>query len=169
MKPSRRPGHPLLRLAGTIARLPRYLNLAQALVRDPSLPRGRKAALMAGIGYAISPIDLIPGLIPVVGQLDDLAVLLLGLRQALAGCAPDVALAHLDRVGLGHAALDEDIETVRRTAIWLARKAVTLGNRAAAASMRLLTRTVGARTGLTLRSRQTDPPADGLPPAPPAR
>lgn len=130
----------MARLAGTIARLPRYLKLANALARDSSVSGRRKTLLAASIGYAVSPVDLIPGLIPVVGQLDDLAVLLLGLRQALRGLPDDAAQAHLDRAGLSPTALDADLLTVRVAAVWLARRAVSLGGRALAGARRLLAR-----------------------------
>jgi len=130
----------MVRLAGTIAQLPRYLKLANALARDSAVSGRRKALLAASIGYAISPVDLIPGLIPVVGQLDDLAVLLLGLRQALRGLPDDVARAHLDRAGLAPAALDADLLTVRVATVWLVRRAVSLGGRALAGARRLLAR-----------------------------
>src|SRR5262245_58594432 len=110
MTPKRR--HPLVRLAGTVARLPRYLNLAQRLVRDPAISPARKAALGVGVGYVALPVDLIPGVIPILGQLDDLAALLLGLRTALAGCPRADARAHLNAVGLTESALDADVRTV---------------------------------------------------------
>jgi uncharacterized membrane protein YkvA (DUF1232 family) len=134
----------MTRLAGTVARLPRYLKLARELVRDPSISRARKAGLAAGIGYAVLPVGLIPGVIPVVGQLDDLAALLLGLRQALRGCSDEVAGAHLAAAGLSQTALDADLETVRDAAVWLARRAATVGGRALAAGGRLAARLAGA-------------------------
>src|SRR5262249_36300720 len=79
---SRWRGHPLARLGGTIARLPRYLRLAKELFADPAIPPARKAALGAGIFYVALPLDLIPGIVPILGQLDDLAALLLGLKTA---------------------------------------------------------------------------------------
>jgi uncharacterized membrane protein YkvA (DUF1232 family) len=139
----RRLRHPLVRLAGTAARLPRYLNLAQALARDPALSRKRKAALAVGIGYAVSPVDLIPGIIPVVGQLDDLAALLLGIRHALKGCSAEEAQAHLARAGLSRTALDADLRTVGVAGVWLVTRTASLGMRALAAPLRLLARTAG--------------------------
>jgi len=132
--------HPLVRLAGTVGRLPRYMKLAAALMREPAVPKGRKAALAAGFGYALLPLDLIPGIIPVLGQLDDLAALLLGVRTALRGCPPDVAEAHLERVGLSHDALDHDLRTTGVAAAWLVTGAGRLGARALAAPLRLLGR-----------------------------
>ncbi|PKN76402.1 MAG: hypothetical protein CVU52_04920 [Deltaproteobacteria bacterium HGW-Deltaproteobacteria-10] len=44
------------------------------LFRHPGTPRISKFFLGAGIAYAISPIDLIPDFIPVIGHLDDLLI-----------------------------------------------------------------------------------------------
>jgi uncharacterized membrane protein YkvA (DUF1232 family) len=51
--------------------------------RDPRVPRGAK--LMAGIaaGYALSPIDLIPDFIPVLGYVDDLILVPIGVWIAV--------------------------------------------------------------------------------------
>ena len=68
-----------------IRRMPRYGKLAIALGRDPAVSRARRAVVLAGAAYLISPVDLVPGLIPVLGQLDDLLVVLLAMRVALAG------------------------------------------------------------------------------------
>jgi uncharacterized membrane protein YkvA (DUF1232 family) len=45
--------------------------LFKRLLGDPRVPRRAKAALALVIPYLVSPIDLIPDFIPVVGQLDD--------------------------------------------------------------------------------------------------
>ncbi len=129
---------PLIRLAGTMARLPRYLNLAQALARDNRVSASRKAALAAGIGYVALPLDLVPGIIPILGQLDDLAALLLSLRYALNGCSDDVVEEHLHRAGLSTTALEADLATVRATGIWLVVGGVKLGTRAITAPFSLL-------------------------------
>ncbi|MDQ3702817.1 MAG: DUF1232 domain-containing protein [Chloroflexota bacterium] len=133
-----RDGHPLLRLAGTARRLPRYLILARALVAEPEVPAGRKAVLGAALAYTVSPIDLVPGFIPVAGQLDDLAVLLLGLRQALAGCESEVAERHLAAADVTAAILEEDLRTVQAAISWLVGKTATAALRAVSGSLRAL-------------------------------
>lgn len=109
---------PLARLAGAAARIPRYLNLAQRLLRDPSVSTPRKTALGLGVLYVALPVDLIPGIIPILGQLDDLGALFLGLRTALRGCSPESARAHLASAGLSETALDADIRTVQVVGVW---------------------------------------------------
>jgi uncharacterized membrane protein YkvA (DUF1232 family) len=140
--------HPLLRLAGTVARLPRYVKLAQALAREPALSARHKAALSLGLGYVALPVDLIPGVIPVLGQLDDLAALLLGLRHALRACPPEVARAHLARAGLAETALDADLRTVAVAGTWVVAGAAVVGARAVGGALRLVARTAGAARDL---------------------
>ncbi len=127
-RPARR-SHPIARLAGTVARLPRYAMLAQELVRDPAIPGSRKAVLGLGIGYVALPFDLIPGVIPVLGQLDDLAALLFALRTTLGACSTAEAATHLERVGLSGTALDADLRTVKVAAVWLVAATASLVTR----------------------------------------
>jgi len=42
--------------------------------QDPRLPLRAKAVILLALGYSLSPIDLIPDFIPVLGYLDDLVV-----------------------------------------------------------------------------------------------
>ncbi len=51
--------------------------------RDPRTPWYAKVAAVCVVGYAFSPIDLIPDPIPVLGYLDDLILLPLGIALAL--------------------------------------------------------------------------------------
>src|SRR6187549_4162311 len=76
-------------LGALIRRLPSYGKLALALARHPRLSRVRRAAVVAAAAYVFSPIDLIPGIIPVVGQLDDILVAITAIRFALEGLRPE--------------------------------------------------------------------------------
>ena len=51
--------------------------------RDPRVPWYAKAFVALVVGYAFSPIDLIPDFIPVLGYLDDLILIPLGVAVAL--------------------------------------------------------------------------------------
>lgn len=71
------------RLIRGVLFLPDLFHLTVKLVFDGSFPADRKGALIAGLAYAISPLDLIPDAIPVFGWFDDVVVLTLALRHAL--------------------------------------------------------------------------------------
>jgi uncharacterized membrane protein YkvA (DUF1232 family) len=103
----------------SVRRLPRYGRLATNMLRDDRVPLEARTALVAGAAYVISPIDLIPGFIPVLGQLDDLLVALIGIRFALAQAPPEVRAEHLERAGLHDEDFAEDLRTVRDTSIYL--------------------------------------------------
>lgn len=113
----------------TVKRVPRYVRLAAHLARDTNVPWSAKAMLAAGGAYAVSPVDLIPGIIPVLGQLDDLAVLLVAIRVAISACPDEIAQVQLERAGLTRDDLDKDLATVKETAIWLGRKGVSYTGR----------------------------------------
>jgi uncharacterized membrane protein YkvA (DUF1232 family) len=52
--------------------------------RDPRVPWYAKALAASLVGYALSPIDLIPDFIPVLGYLDDLVIIPLGVMTVRA-------------------------------------------------------------------------------------
>jgi uncharacterized membrane protein YkvA (DUF1232 family) len=52
-------------------------------IRDPRVPWYAKALMAMTIGYAMSPIDLIPDFIPVIGQIDDLIIVPAGISLAI--------------------------------------------------------------------------------------
>jgi len=51
--------------------------------RDPRTPWPAKLVAAAVIGYAVSPLDLIPDVIPVLGVLDDLVIVPIGIALAV--------------------------------------------------------------------------------------
>ena len=68
----------LLRAANA-ARLATYVVALWKLFKHPQTPRGAKLVAVAVLAYVLSPIDLIPDFIPVLGQLDDLVIVPLGI------------------------------------------------------------------------------------------
>ncbi|MEO6153068.1 MAG: YkvA family protein [Croceibacterium sp.] len=58
--------------------------------RDPRVPWHAKAVAAAVAAYALSPIDLIPDFIPVLGYLDDLLIVPLGIALAVRLIPPPV-------------------------------------------------------------------------------
>lgn len=67
----------LFRFANT-ARLATWLIALWKLFKHPQTPRAAKVVAILVLGYALSPIDLIPDFIPVLGYLDDLILIPLG-------------------------------------------------------------------------------------------
>jgi uncharacterized membrane protein YkvA (DUF1232 family) len=62
--------------------------------RDPRVPWTVKLLAIAVAGYALSPIDLIPDFIPVLGVLDDLIIVPLGIWLVIALIPEDVIREH---------------------------------------------------------------------------
>ena len=58
--------------------------------RDPRVPWYARVFAAGVVAYAISPIDLIPDFIPVLGYLDDLILVPLGIVLALRMIPPEV-------------------------------------------------------------------------------
>ena len=65
--------------AGAAQRIRTYLFALWKLFRHPETPRAARWVAIAVIAYVASPIDLIPDFIPVLGQLDDLILIPLGI------------------------------------------------------------------------------------------
>ncbi|TSE12369.1 DUF1232 domain-containing protein [Mesorhizobium intechi] len=62
--------------------------------RDPRTPWYAKALALCVAGYALSPIDLIPDFIPVVGYLDDAILVPLGILAVVKVIPPEVMAEH---------------------------------------------------------------------------
>jgi uncharacterized membrane protein YkvA (DUF1232 family) len=76
------------------------LRLAARLLRDPRVPARAKAFLLAPALYVVFPIDVLPDVIPIVGQLDDLAAVLACVELFVGLCPREVVDFHkgaLDR------------------------------------------------------------------------
>jgi uncharacterized membrane protein YkvA (DUF1232 family) len=75
----------MLRWGLLLTRFRKELLLAWSILRDARTPTSAKLATLAAVLYVLSPVDVLPDLIPVLGWLDDgiLAVLLLKLAQRL--------------------------------------------------------------------------------------
>ena len=97
----RRAGRPEDRvLVERILHLPirRKLRLALALVREPRIPLLVRVIPPALVVYLAMPLDVIPDFIPVIGHLDDVLVLLLGIAVLLRFTPRAVLEEHLARL-----------------------------------------------------------------------
>ena len=123
-----------------VRRLPAYSRLAVGLVRAREVRPVHKALLIGGVAYLLSPIDIIPGFIPVLGQLDDLSVALWALRRTLRALPEEVAERHLDAQGLSWELLDGDLGRVGRSGRLLLRAGLLAGRRVMTGAGRTLLR-----------------------------
>jgi uncharacterized membrane protein YkvA (DUF1232 family) len=61
-----------------------------------------KGMIVAIVMYVLSPIDLVPGfLVPVLGQLDDATLLILGIYLFIRWSPPEVVAEHMTSIGTG--------------------------------------------------------------------
>ena len=102
-----------VRMAQLVWKLPTYARLIWGLARDSRTPLHLKLLLGAGIAYLVTPIDLIPDALPIIGQADDLTVLLLVLDLFIANAPEDVRREHMERARNGTARLDRDLDRLR--------------------------------------------------------
>lgn len=72
--------------------LPDCVTTARRLRGNPEVPRRAKVAVAIAALWVISPIDLIPEFLPVIGPLDDVVVVALALRYAARSVPREVLL-----------------------------------------------------------------------------
>jgi uncharacterized membrane protein YkvA (DUF1232 family) len=92
--------------------IPDCIVLIRRLLGDPRVPRRRKVVLWLVVAYLAMPIDLVPDLIPVAGQLDDAIIVAWVLRRLLRGGGealleehwpgPERSLAVVRRIAFGN-------------------------------------------------------------------
>ena len=85
-----RPGARLAKLRAQTAKLKGNLFALYLAARDPRTPWYAKAFVACVVAYALSPIDLIPDVIPILGYLDDLILVPLGIYFAMKLIPPKV-------------------------------------------------------------------------------
>jgi uncharacterized membrane protein YkvA (DUF1232 family) len=103
------------------ARLVKRDTYAIALAaRDPRVPWYAKALAACVAGYALSPIDLIPDFIPVLGYLDDLVIVPLGILAVTRMIPPAVLAEHRAAATAAAQRPASRIAAAVIVAIWLA-------------------------------------------------
>ena len=95
-------------------RIPMYARLVWALALDARVPASRKAVLVLGAGYVLLGRDLVPDELPLLGGLDDLAVVILAVELFLDGVPEDVLDEKIDELAIDREAFGRDMEQVRR-------------------------------------------------------
>jgi uncharacterized membrane protein YkvA (DUF1232 family) len=79
--------------------VPRFVQLLYRLVRDSRVPLAEKALLLGTLTYVISPLDLLPDLLPVIGQVDDLYLVALVILRLLHRSGEDLLVEHWEGPG----------------------------------------------------------------------
>jgi uncharacterized membrane protein YkvA (DUF1232 family) len=74
--------------------MPNLLILCARLMTDPRVPAREKALVAGAIAYAIMPFDLIPDMLPFIGQVDDAYLIALTLLRLMSVTEPDVVRRH---------------------------------------------------------------------------
>jgi uncharacterized membrane protein YkvA (DUF1232 family) len=95
--------------------LPDFTVLLARLLRDPRVPRRSKLIALFGIGYVLSPIDLLPALLfGPLGLLDDAVVVTAALSRLINHVHPDVVRAAWPGQG-------DALDAIQRAASWCER------------------------------------------------
>ena len=85
----------LARFGGeAITMIPDLARLARGIATDDRVPGRTKVEASLMLGYVISPVNVIPDVIPVLGQLDDAALLGIALRRVIDATGEDVLREH---------------------------------------------------------------------------
>jgi uncharacterized membrane protein YkvA (DUF1232 family) len=82
------------RLKNLLLFIPNMLLLCVRLLADPRVPMVDRALVAGAIAYAIIPFDLIPDMIPFVGQIDDAYLIALTLLRLMERTDPEVVREH---------------------------------------------------------------------------
>ncbi len=88
--------------------------------RDPRVPWYAKALAIGVVAYAVSPIDLIPDFIPVLGYLDDLILLPLGVVMVVRLIPPGLMAEHRAAADTAMALPQSSVAAIVIAAIWIA-------------------------------------------------
>lgn len=74
--------------------LPDLIRLVRRLAADPTLPRGVRIRLWLLLAYLVSPLDLVPDAIPLLGHADDVVLVAWVLRSVVRTAGADALARH---------------------------------------------------------------------------
>jgi len=90
-----------------VIEVPKHGKLAYCLLRDERVPRAPKAVLLAALAVIVSPIDL-PAWIPLVGELDMLALTIIAVQTFIEACPEDIRREHEAALAANSSTFDRD-------------------------------------------------------------
>ena len=85
-------------VAGLLSEVVKKARLTWRLLLDGRVSPGVKLIILATFIYILSPVDLLPDPIVGLGQLDDLAALILGVKLFIEMCPREVVEEHLKKL-----------------------------------------------------------------------
>jgi len=77
-----------------VRELPNFLRLLYGLIMDPRVELLDKLLVAGAVAYVMIPEDVFPDFIPLIGEVDDVFVLVLAIRQLLKSAGREVILEH---------------------------------------------------------------------------
>ena len=92
--------------------VPKHGKLAYCLLRDERVPRAPKAVLLAALALIVSPIDL-PAWVPLVGELDMLALAILAVQTFIEACPEQIRREHEAALAAKTSVFDRDFNDTR--------------------------------------------------------
>ncbi len=98
----------LARAKQVLVDVPRHGKLAYCLLRDERVPAAPKAMLLGALGVIVSPIDL-PAWIPVLGELDMVALGILAVETFVEACPEEIRREHLAALEAKSSIWDRDV------------------------------------------------------------
>jgi len=79
--------------------LPNLARLYWRLLRDPRVSVWPKALLVGAVAYVVLPFDLIPDTLPLLGEVDDVVILVAAAHWFIQWCPADVVREHVAAIG----------------------------------------------------------------------
>src|SRR5438128_5264357 len=98
----------LSRAKSVLVDVPRHGKLAYCLMRDDRVPGAPKAVLLGALGLIASPLNF-PKWIPVLGELDVLALGILAVETFIAACPEDIRREHEAALKVKQSMWDRDV------------------------------------------------------------
>lgn len=103
-----------LSLVRLVKRFPLYTTVILRLFRDPRVPMLLKGAILGVLAYIVSPLDVVPDFLPVIGRLDDLGMALLLLEWFMTLSPRPVVREHLAAMRTAPTEVAGDLREVQR-------------------------------------------------------
>lgn len=77
-----------------VRELPNFLRLLYGLMTDPRVEMLDKLLVAGAVAYVMIPEDVFPDFIPLIGEVDDVFVMVLALRQLMKSAGREIMLEH---------------------------------------------------------------------------